>query len=66
MVVREFAGQGEERRAARSGRDVATQSAGGAERGTRQDGTARDKQWDPALTFFHGAAVVSENLNKFF
>ena len=56
MAERDFVGQGM----------VAVQAAGGAGRGTRQDGTARDKQWDPAPTFFHGAAVVNENLSKKF
>ena len=66
MTERNFAGQGVERQAARAGRDVAVQAVDGAVQGTRQDGTARDKRWNPAPTFFHGAAAVNENLsNKF-
>ena len=58
MAKRDFAVQGVERRAARAGWDVTIQAVSGAGRGTRQDGTARGKKWDPAPTFFHGAAVV--------
>ena len=47
---RGFAGQGVERWEARAGQDVAVHAAGGAGRETRQDGTARDKQWNPAPT----------------